>query len=198
VPAGSKGKARAYHHGGLRRALLDAALAQIARAGPDEINLRDLARRVGVSHAAPYRHFESREALLLSLAEEGFGELAVALQDAADRGRTPRARLRRAGVAYVLFARANPHHFRLMFGPERPPSRVEGPRAFGILVGLVAACQADGELRSGQPEELARMAWALVHGIAELSVCGQVELRDDARAESFALRAVDALLAGLA
>jgi AcrR family transcriptional regulator len=150
------------------------------------------------SHAAPYRHFADKDELLAALADEGFTSLAEAMREAASRGRTPRARLRRAGVAYVELARANSAHFSIMFGPERSRSRAEGPKAFEGLARLVADCQAAGELRPGDPEELARMAWSLVHGIAELCVAGQLDLQDEVSTERFTLRAVDALVAGLA
>ncbi|MET9865788.1 TetR/AcrR family transcriptional regulator, partial [Streptomyces sp. NPDC006386] len=101
---------RPYHHGDLRRAILTAALDAIAVDGPSGLSLRDLARRAGVSHAAPAHHFKDRAGLLTAIAAEGFGLLATALREAAD--------LKEAGVRYVRFAREHPAHFQVMFAPE--------------------------------------------------------------------------------
>lgn len=177
--------------------MLDAALERIAQAGPEALTLRDLARRVGVSHAAPYRHFADRDALLAAVAEEGFVQLVSSIQDGVAGGRTPRARLRRAGLAYVEFARSRPAHFRMMFGPEAVAAGGSGPHAFSALVALVAACQQAGELRRGDTEQLARMAWSLVHGIAELAVAGQLGVEGAAELARFGTRAMDSLLDGL-
>lgn len=190
---------RPYHHGDLRRALLDTALERIREAGSEGLTLRELARRAGVSHAAPYRHFPDRSALLAAVAEEGFAQLAAAMQQAGERGRTPLGRLRRAGLAYVEFARASPAHFRMMFGPEAVGAGgAAGLRTFSALAALVEGCQRAGDLRAGDSELLARMAWSLVHGIAELEAASQLGMRSAAELERFALRAMDALLAGLA
>jgi len=101
---------RAYHHGDLRRAILTAALDAIAADGPTALSLRDLARRAGVSHAAPAHHFKDRAGLLTAIAAEGHDLLAAALGEADD--------LRGLGVQYVRFAAAYPAHFQVMFRPE--------------------------------------------------------------------------------
>lgn len=106
----SEGSRRPYHHGDLRRAILTAALDVIAADGPSALSLRDLARRAGVSHAAPAHHFKDRTGLLTAIAAEGFGLLAGAIGEAAD--------LKDAGVRYVRFAREHPAHFQVMFAPE--------------------------------------------------------------------------------
>src|SRR4029453_17263435 len=90
---------RPYHHGDLRVALLDAAAAVIDESGPAAVTLRDLARRVGVSHAAPAHHFADRAGLLTALATAGFTRLADAVEQV-----SPITDLRQAGVAYVTFA----------------------------------------------------------------------------------------------
>jgi len=114
-----------YHHGELRPALLRAAARILEKEGRDAISLRDLARRAGVSHNAPYRHFADRQALLAALAEEGFALLAAALQ----------GKPWREQAAYLRFALANPERFRLMF--TRPV-----PAALRRLVGGDAVAQA--------------------------------------------------------
>ncbi|MFP3992664.1 helix-turn-helix domain-containing protein, partial [Streptomyces sp. E11-3] len=101
---------RSYHHGNLRRAILTAALEVIRTDGPTGLSLRDLARRAGVSHAAPAHHFKDRAGLLTAIAAEGFDLLAVALADAPD--------LRERGVRYVRFGVEHPAHFQVMFRPE--------------------------------------------------------------------------------
>jgi AcrR family transcriptional regulator len=115
-----------YHHGELRPALLRAAAKILEKEGREAISLRDLARRAGVSHAAPYRHFADRQALLAALAEEGFALLA------ADLDGKP---WREQAVAYLRFARANPERFRLMF-------TLPVPDALRRLVGGDAVAQA--------------------------------------------------------
>src|SRR6478736_10491603 len=101
---------RTYHHGDLRRAVLTAALDVIRTEGPGALSLRDLARRAGVSHAAPAHHFKDRTGLLTAIAAEGYALFADALADAPD--------LRERGVAYVRFAATHPAHFQVMFQPE--------------------------------------------------------------------------------
>ncbi|MFM9371629.1 TetR/AcrR family transcriptional regulator [Streptomyces sp. Da 82-17] len=154
---------RAYHHGDLRRAVLTAALDVIRDSGPTALSLRDLARRAGVSHAAPAHHFKDRAGLLTAIATEGYELLADALADAPG--------LRERGVRYVRFCREHPAHFQVMFAPEL--LREDDPA-------LVAARERAGEqLRAGVEElessargEDARLAgvaaWALAHGFATL------------------------------
>jgi AcrR family transcriptional regulator len=105
-----------YHHGALRRALLDAALATLEEGG--EISLRAVARRAGVSHAAPYHHFTDRKALVAALAREGLASLVQALESAGRQVEDPRLELLEIGVAYVRFSTENRALFRLMFSAE--------------------------------------------------------------------------------
>jgi AcrR family transcriptional regulator len=168
----------AYHHGDLRNALLRAGLALLAEGGPSSLSLREVARRAGVSHAAPYRHFESKEALLMAIAEDGFRALAGELERAAAGERDPLERFKRMGVGYVRFALGHPAEVRNMFGAlsadprTMPPTLAEASqRAFGLLVTAVAEAQRhkgaapkDGE----GPLETALVAWSLVHGLSVL------------------------------
>src|SRR3954465_7674531 len=112
---GSRVRVMAYHHGDLRRAVLDAALEVIADAGPGAISLRDLARRAGVSHAAPAHHFKDKAGLLTAIAVEGNELLADSLTDALDEERTGLIDL---GVRYVRFALEHPAHFEVMYRPD--------------------------------------------------------------------------------
>src|SRR5918998_1668160 len=105
---------RSYHHGDLRRALLASAAEAIAESGPAALSLRDLARRAGVSHAAPAHHFGDKAGLLTALATEGYDRLADALDGARERTGS----LLEIGVAYVAFAVGNRAHFDVMFRPD--------------------------------------------------------------------------------
>jgi AcrR family transcriptional regulator len=164
-----------YHHGNLRRALIDAAAGAIARHGVDALNLRQLAARAGVTPGAPYHHFASREELLRAIAEEGFERLEadlIAARDAA--GAEAQARLEALGRAYVDFAVSRPGHFRVMFHGDANSSgpTKSGLRAFHLLREAVLACQEAGAAPTGDPGALVMTAWSAVHGFATLWVDG--------------------------
>ena len=187
---------RTYHHGDLRRALLDAAWRLVAEKGLAALTLREVARAAGVSHAAPYHHFPTRTALLDALAEEGFAGLDRAMAEAkagpaaggpAEVGQTPRPVdgadvMVRIGRAYVDFACAHPEQLQVMFRPRHhesegppPPALAEiGAQAYGHLADGVRVCQAQGLAPAGDPNELALSAWSLVHGFASLWGQGQL------------------------
>ncbi|MFC7265231.1 TetR/AcrR family transcriptional regulator [Streptomyces lutosisoli] len=162
-PAKTSGSARPYHHGDLRRAILSAALDVITAEGPSALSLRDLARRAGVSHAAPAHHFKDRTGLLTAIAAEGYELLAAALAAADD--------LRDAGVRYVRFAREHPAHFQVMFSPELLRENDLELATARTLAGerlrtAVSALPAEGR---GPDTRLAGVAaWSLAHGFATL------------------------------
>lgn len=151
-----------YHHGDLRPALLRAAAKVLEREGAAALSLRDLARRAGVSHNAPYRHFRDREALLADLAAEGFQMLGEALARTSGRA---------MGEAYVGFALEHPQRFRLMFGGYLPFSRHRelARAAARPYEALLAAFRAQP---MADPEKAAAAAWSLVHGLAHLLLDG--------------------------
>ncbi|MGI8808446.1 MAG: TetR/AcrR family transcriptional regulator [Acidimicrobiales bacterium] len=158
---------RGYHHGDLRRALIEAALEAVGDDGAANVRLRDVARRAGVSHAAPAHHFGDKAGLLTAIAVDGFELLAAALTDA--YGRT--ASLLEVGVAYVRFAVDHRAHFDVMFRPElyRADAPVlAGPKAAAAaaLYGPLGAVIQD----DGSPDQLTPFvaAWSLVHGLATL------------------------------
>jgi len=166
-----------YHHGDLPRALVDAALELIGERGPAGFTLREAARRVGVSHAAPYRHFPDRHALLQAVAEEGFTAMRDEMMEAIGGIDDPAARFQALGITYIRFAVGHPSHFQVMFGPEG--ARADGSslaavkeETFRLLLAAIANCQATGVVREGPPEELAVAAWSAVHGLASLLVDG--------------------------
>lgn len=161
-----------YHHGDLRRALLEAALAILEREGEAGLGLRDLARAVGVSAAAPYRHFDSRAALLEALAVTGFQRFTAAMEAVA--AANPPDVLSAMGKTYVLFALDNRGLFRLMFSPQvrrdnRPGLRMAADAAFQTLRQV-----SGGDGQTGRVAALA--AWAKVHGLAILLLDGQISI----------------------
>ncbi|RKH53199.1 TetR/AcrR family transcriptional regulator [Corallococcus llansteffanensis] len=169
-----------YHHGDLRQALVDAAVELITEEGFSALTLREVARRAGVTHAAPYRHFADKEALLEAVSQQGFRAMAHEMRERMARVSGPLEQLSAAGVAYVLFAVRHPPHFRVMFGPHftRPPkpdAAEEGANAFTLLVNCIEAGQAAGLLRAGESRRLTLTAWSLVHGLASLFVDRQLE-----------------------
>ncbi|MFE9442422.1 TetR/AcrR family transcriptional regulator [Streptomyces sp. NPDC006602] len=154
---------RPYHHGDLRRAILTAALDVIAADGPSALSLRDLARRAGVSHAAPAHHFKDRTGLLTAIAAEGFGLLADTLNEASD--------LKDAGVRYVRFALEHPAYFQVMFTPELLRGD-DLELTTGRAVAADALREAVSAVRAedfGVDARLAGVAaWSLAHGFATL------------------------------
>jgi AcrR family transcriptional regulator len=194
-----------YHHGDLRRALLDVALERVLREGPDTLSLREVARDAGVSHTAPYRHFASRDALVAAIADEGFSMLRQMLVDGAAGGRDPLERFLGQGEAYVRFALEHPAHFRVMFATRLPaddafPALAESGRAaFQELVNAIAECQQARQIRRGDPMRLALSAWSMAHGLATLLVEQQLERMFPAELRPQLIRdAMDVVVRGLA
>lgn len=160
----AKPRQHAYHHGDLRAAILASASQTLEKESLSKLSLREAARRAGVSHNAPYRHFPDRESLLAALAAEGFGMLARAQREAVAAGG-----LRGMGEAYVRFALAHPQRFQLMFGgvvpiAKHPELREVATKTFAGLSGALAE-QTPGA-RGASDASIA--AWALVHGLAHL------------------------------
>jgi len=193
---------RSYHHGNLKQALLEASLDIIRKAGPGAFTLREVARRAGVSHNAPYRHFRSKEELLAALAAEGFDRLTAAMTKAAEPASGPLERFRLSGRGYVEFALCYPQHFTVMFeGSWRferyPQTRAAGERAFGTLVRYVEQCQEGGALPPGDARPFALLAWSMVHGVAKLAIGGRLPLSGAADVLRFTDTATAALWRGL-
>ncbi|AHH96513.1 TetR/AcrR family transcriptional regulator [Kutzneria albida] len=161
----------AYHHGDLRRALLDAAVEMIEESGPAALSLRELARRAGVSHAAPAHHFGDKQGLLTALVVQGFELLGQALTEAGED-------FHEAGLAYLRFAVDHRAHFEVMFRPEL--YRAEAPE---VLAASARASEvldhgARAAVGAGQDTEMAGIAaWSLVHGFASLWISGALPSR---------------------
>jgi AcrR family transcriptional regulator len=164
----------------LRRAILDASLELIDRRGLGALSVREVSRRLGVTHGAPYHHFKDRGAILAALTQEGFERLEQELRAAAGRSEDPRQRFEALGRAYVAFAVAQPSYFRLMFRPELAGkgkhASIEraAQSAFGVLEEVVAECRAAGFGRGISAEALALTAWTASHGLAALCIDGQL------------------------
>ncbi len=192
---------RTYHHGNLRRALLDEALATISAEGVDGLTLREIGARVGVSRTALYRHFADKRALLDAVATDGFRTLRQQLVGAWEEGGRGRAAFESMGVAYIRFAVANPSHYRVMFGgfvdPEacEPGLAVEAAGAFQALVDALATLQRDAIVRTDNTVKMARFVWAVVHGVAMLAIDGQ--LREPGAVEELIPYALERLRNGI-
>lgn len=171
---------RPYHHGNLRSALLAQAERTLREGGAHELSLRELAREVGVSHAAPRRHFPDRQALLDALGEAGFARLGAELRRAAEgAGEDFEPRLQATAAAYVRFATRDAALLELMFaGKRREDSgtlHAEADRAFSVILELIEQGQADGALVGGPPERVGLVLFATVHGTAALVNSGIVD-----------------------
>ncbi len=179
VPSGGKRAARRYHHGDLRRALLDASLDLVRKNGLEALSLREAARRAGVSSGAPYHHFPSRNDLIAAIAEEGFGLMAgtmtEAVREVPDGDRL--GAFEAIGRGYVRFALAHPAHFQAMFRAlprDYPRLREAAAPVYALVAGGIRDLQAAGAAPAGDPEPLVLLAWAAAHGTADLAQRGAV------------------------
>ncbi|MFD4131514.1 TetR/AcrR family transcriptional regulator [Streptomyces goshikiensis] len=196
-----------YHHGNLRAALLERAEAVLTASGAEGLSLRGLARDLGVSHAAPSRHFRDRRALLDALAVSGFTTLNARLRSAATDGTAEadgtaepvEARLAELGRAYVDFAVGHTALLDLMFTAKHADDSSAELRELGhesllIVARLLEAGQRTGAVRPGDPVRLAQVAFSTVHGLALLAVAS---LLDDTPLSEATELALEVLLAGL-
>jgi AcrR family transcriptional regulator len=162
---------RPYHHGDLRRALIHAAVARVEEAGPSNVSLRDIARRAGVSHAAPAYHFGDKTGLFTAIATEGFVLLASQTIPVVHREDA----LLQTGIVYVRFAVEHRGYFEVMFRPdlyrEADPDLVRA-RERSLEVLYRAARQGAGLPDDGDITGLAVAAWSVVHGFATLWLAG--------------------------
>ena len=183
-----------YHHGDLPQALRDAATRLVAEHGADGFTLREAARSVGVHHAAAYRHFADKRALLAAIAEEGYVTLARRMQvaDAAAPVTDVLERVRRIGAAYVAFARKEPSLFALMTGPRlnedgRFPSLEAALRGcVDALEAPLRAGQASGIVRKGAVGMQAMTILTLLHGYAEFVLTRRIQVKPTRVAELLA------------
>jgi AcrR family transcriptional regulator len=193
-----------YHHGNLRRALLDAAVVLLEERGGQGFTLREAARRVGVDHRAAYKHFADIDALLAEVAEEGYRDLAAAARAAAQSPSDAEApsRLLAIARAYVTFATRAPGRYRLMTGPRLN----EGGRfpkleqaidvAFALVKDVVHKGVAERTLAPVDVVEATLTLWAAMHGFASLVIMRRIRVRRD-QMDAFTDRAIGHTVRGL-
>lgn len=170
-------EARPYHHGDLRRALVNAALTIVERDGLGALSLRAVAREAGVSPAAPYHHFKDKQELLLAVGSEGFDRLTDDMLEAKGKAADPKAALTALGVAYVCFAQKHPALYQLMWdcsrGGSGTPEPDEEKRAYNVLEQTIIEA---GLAPADDPVKLklaAVSAWTGAHGLAEMAAFEQ-------------------------
>jgi AcrR family transcriptional regulator len=174
---GRKEKGR-YHHGDLRKALLEEAVRTIRAGGVEGLTLRGIGKTLGVSRTALYRHFADKSALLAAVGTEGFRRLRLDTLQAWERGGGGFPGLQAMGMAYVRFAVSNPSHYKVMFGgflkaqEMDPELSAEGFGAFQVLVEALATMRREGVVRRDDPLALAHFVWGAVHGVSMLVIDG--------------------------
>jgi AcrR family transcriptional regulator len=170
--AGTRRKAQPYHHGNLREVILDAAVDEIAERGAVALSLRELARRAGVSHAAPAHHFGDKAGLLTAIAVDGYELLAKAMRTAYESGT-----FLDVGVAYVRFAVDHPAHFEVMYRPDLYDRDDPAVIAARDAAGRWLYGPAGEEHPDDDALEVGIAAWSFVHGFASLWTTGNLHHR---------------------
>ena len=172
---------RNYHHGDLRRALLDAAVQLINQRGLDAVSVREVAKLAGVSPGAPFRHFATRNALLTAVAEEAMDRLAAAIEMAllAAKDGNPLQQVRAIGVGFLQWALSNPTHFqvistRAVIDFEGSTLRKRNDAIRSKMTELLNVAAALGLLRVGDVGRYLIAARAMAYGLARMYIDGQV------------------------
>jgi len=169
---------RPYHHGDLRRAVIETAMGMLQEDKGWQFTLREVARRAGVSHAAPYKHFPDKAALLAEMALVGFDRLREALTAAKPRRQNSlRDEFFAVARAYVRFGTSNPALYRLMFSGDAGKAvdvhlSERALAAFGVVIELLERGQTEGVLRKRDLRGQAAACWAQIHGITMLTIDG--------------------------
>lgn len=198
----TKKAGKAYHHGDLPRAMLTDAVRIIQRRGIDALTLRGVGERLGVSRTALYRHFANKDALLQTVAAEGFRLLQAEVESAWQRAGGGRPGFEAMGTAYVQFAVEHPAHYRVMFGSvvrgtdaTGAPGQDTSGGAFSALASAIETLQHDGILRKDDPRQVAQYVWAVMHGVAMLAIDGL--LRTSAEVDALKRFASERLRTGI-
>ncbi len=182
--AKSPNESRAYHHGNLKEALIEAGRQILEEEGLDKLSLRGVARRAGVSQTAPYHHFKDKETLLAAIAQTGFQDLAGAARKALKEGKSPQDQLDRYGAGYVEFAAKHPALFNLMFSGQLSSDKdhTEFLETASVSFELLRQCVAQVLEANGAPPNLTDIrtlsSWSIVHGLATLIIDGRVAPED--------------------
>ena len=174
-------KPKPYHHGDLRNALIQAGLELLAEGGARELDLRKVTRRAGVSHAAPYRHFADKQALIAAINEEGFHMLAERIRSTLNEvSDEPSEQLLGVALAYVRFAKENPWLMREMFSGitiERETFeslQTASKSVYRLYAEVIRSGQERGKIVDGDPTALAGVLWSVLHGLAMLIIENQM------------------------
>ncbi len=194
-----------YHHGNVPAAVVEAALELIEEQGVEAFTLREAARRIGVTHAAVYRHYADKRALLAAIAETGFHQLADGMERSVARvGDDPLLRLEAILVAYLRFALENQARYLVMFGPRLnadgkfPQLEEAVMRALRALREPIDRGLREGLIAGRDARTVGFSAWSLSHGYAMLLLNGRIYTKGPKESEKFFRELVRPLLAGLA
>lgn len=181
-------KSTSYHHGNLKEALIETALQTIDKEGLDAITLRDITQKLGTSRSAVYRHFASKEALIIGVIQRGYAQLDELFTPIfQDRTQSVEERFEKMGRAYLDFAIEHPNLYRLLFGENYRQEREEvcdykdESQATGLyaLIGLLLEAQEEGIIARADPMVQAATVWASIHGLASLLIDGHLMMRDN-------------------
>jgi AcrR family transcriptional regulator len=208
IPRRRTAAPKPYHHGDLRRVLIDAALKLAEEGGPEAVSVREAARRAGVSPGAPFRHFDSRAALMTAVAEEAQrrfrAEIETALSEAP--AKDPLKRFRAFGLAFLRWAMKNPAHFEIIssgrhFNHDAAEALSrDNAELIALTERMLGEASAAGKLRSADLETIKIAGRALVYGFARMKIDGHFPRWGvaEAKAERMAEAVVDLFIAGIA
>ncbi|MEL6928524.1 MAG: TetR/AcrR family transcriptional regulator [Cyanobacteria bacterium J06600_6] len=179
-------KTKAYHHGNLRQQIINEALTWIEQENIVSLSLRGIAKRIGVSHNAPYRHFSDKESLLVKISEIGYGQLFDALKEAAKNSpNNSQQQLENIGVAYIQYAVDHRAYYRVMFGDRQlickkhPELYRLSQESFNILLDCIKTGQERQIFIQQDSLQLARICWSLTHGVSMLAINNQLDLNQE-------------------
>jgi AcrR family transcriptional regulator len=169
-----------YHHGDLKNALILAGIEILSREGIEVLSLRKVAKRAGVSHTAPYAHFTDKQALIASIAAEGYKKLYGALFAAQNPQDEPSTRLMATAHAYLQFALDEPDHFKITFSgvveaeQDYPEYIEQSKRCFALVVAVVEDCEKHGLFAGSDTQLVAVSIWSCIHGFVQLLLANQL------------------------
>ncbi len=198
VKAKTKNSQTKYHHGDLRRAILESALELIDKSGIEHLSLREVARALGVTTAAPYHHFKDREALLVQIAIQGYEQLLVRLEEARNATKAPKTELEAECRAYLSFAHQHAALYSVMFSSEvahkneYPELRQTADRCLHLVLASLAQ---RGDLPKRRVSRAALCVWSMLHGLAMLDASNFLE-EDRSEQAAIAVEGVLSLVKG--